>query len=72
MVPLIVLMVPLYVLFRRYGLLNSLSGVIAGRGRLPASPTPSSSWSRTSPRCRSELEDAARIDGCTRFTAFCA
>ena len=28
MVPLIVLMVPLYVLFRTYGLLNSLSGVI--------------------------------------------
>ena len=28
MVPLIVLMVPLYVLFRSYGLLNSLTGVI--------------------------------------------
>ena len=28
MVPLIVLMVPLYVLFRRYGLLNSLSGIV--------------------------------------------
>jgi hypothetical protein len=28
LVPLIVLMVPLYVLFRRYGLLNSLTGVV--------------------------------------------
>jgi multiple sugar transport system permease protein len=69
MLPLIVLMVPLYVMFRSYGLLNSLTGVIVAEigfllpyavlilvpyfGSLPA-----------------ELEDAGRIDGCTRFTAF--
>ena len=33
MVPLVVLMVPLYVLFRSYGLLNSLTGDHRGRGR---------------------------------------
>jgi multiple sugar transport system permease protein len=68
LVPVIILMVPLYVMFRRYGLLNSLTGVVVAEvgfllpyaiallvpyfGALPA-----------------ELEDAARVDGCTRLTA---
>ena len=34
LVPLIVLMVPLYVLFRRYGLLNSLTGIVVADGSL--------------------------------------
>ena len=36
MVPLIVLMVPLYVLFRTYGLLNSLSGAAASGLAMPS------------------------------------
>src|SRR5215470_1664790 len=54
MIPLVVLMVPLYVLFRRYNLLNSLSGVIVAEIGL----------------LLPDLEDAARIDGCTRWQAF--
>ncbi len=69
MVPLIVLMVPLYVLFRRYGLLNSLSGVIVAEVGLliPYAIMILVPYFAAFP---SELEDAARIDGCTRFTAF--
>jgi multiple sugar transport system permease protein len=69
MVPLIVLMVPLYVLFRRYGLLNSLSGVIVAEVGLliPYAIMILVPYFASFP---SELEDAARIDGCTRFTAF--
>ncbi|MGH7332027.1 MAG: carbohydrate ABC transporter permease [Candidatus Rokuibacteriota bacterium] len=69
MVPLIVLMVPLYVLFRRYGLLNSLSGVIVAEVGLliPYAILILVPYFASFP---SELEDAARIDGCTRFTAF--
>ena len=52
LVPLIVLMVPLYVLFRRYGLLNSLSGVVLAEVGLPAALRQSSSWPPTSRRCR--------------------
>ena len=55
LVPLIVLMVPLYVMFRTYGLLNSLTAIVAAEvGFLVPY----------------ELEDAARLDGCTRFGAF--
>jgi multiple sugar transport system permease protein len=69
MVPLIVLMVPLYVLFRHYGLLNSLSGVIVAEVGLliPYAIMILVPYFASFP---SELEDAARIDGCTRFTAF--
>jgi multiple sugar transport system permease protein len=69
MVPLIVLMVPLYVLFRHYGLLNSLSGVIVAEVGLliPYAIMILVPYFAAFP---SELEDAARIDGCTRFTAF--
>jgi multiple sugar transport system permease protein len=69
MVPLIVLMVPLYVLFRHYGLLNSLSGVIVAEVGLliPYALMILVPYFAAFP---SELEDAARIDGCTRFTAF--
>lgn len=69
LVPLIVLMVPLYVLFRRYGLLNSLSGVVIAEVGflLPYAILILVPYFASLP---TELEDAARIDGCTRFGAF--
>jgi hypothetical protein len=69
MIPLIVLMVPLYVMFRRYGLLNSLWGVIVAEigFLIPYAVLILTPYFGSLP---SELEDAARIDGCTRFTAF--
>ncbi len=69
MVPLIVLIVPLYVMFRTYGLLNSLTGVvIAEVGFLmPYAVLILVPYFASLPP---ELEDAARVDGCTRFGAF--
>ena len=69
MIPLIVLMVPLYVMFRRYGLLNSLWGVIVAEigFLIPYAVLILAPYFASLP---SELEDAARIDGCTRFSAF--
>jgi multiple sugar transport system permease protein len=69
MLPLIVLMVPLYVMFRNYGLLNSLSGVVVAEigFLLPYAVLILVPYFGAFP---SELEDAGRIDGCTRFTAF--
>ncbi len=69
MVPLIVLMVPLYVLFRQYGLLNSLTGVIVAEVGflMPYAVMILVPYFASFP---AELEDAARIDGCTRFSAF--
>ena len=69
LVPLIVLMVPLYVLFRRYGLLNSLTGIVVAEVGflLPYAILILAPYFASLP---SELEDAARIDGCSRFGAF--
>ena len=69
LVPLIVLMVPLYVMFRTYGLLNSLTGVVAAEvGFLvPYAVLILAPYFASLPV---ELEDAARLDGCTRFGAF--
>ncbi len=69
MVPLIVLMVPLYVLLRNFGLLNSLTGVIATEVGflLPYAILILTPYFAAFPP---ELEDAARLDGCTRFGAF--
>jgi multiple sugar transport system permease protein len=69
LVPLIVLMVPLYVLFRRYGLLNSLGGVVIAEVGflLPYAILILVPYFASLP---AELEDAARIDGCTRLGAF--
>ncbi len=69
MIPLIVLMVPLYVLFRRYGLLNSLTGVIVAEVGLllPYAILILVPYFSAFP---GDLEDAARIDGCTRWQAF--
>ena len=68
-VPIIVLMIPLYVVMRSFGLLNSLLGVIVALTGflLPYSILILAPYFDTIPR---ELEDAARIDGCSRFTAF--
>ncbi len=69
MVPLIVLMVPLYVLLRQYGMLNSLTGVIVAEVGflMPYAILILVPYFASLP---SELEDAARVDGCSRFAAF--
>jgi multiple sugar transport system permease protein len=68
-VPIIVLMIPLYVMMRGAGLLNSLAGVILALTGflLPYAILILAPYFATIP---AELEDAARIDGCSRFTAF--
>jgi len=68
-VPIIVLMIPLYVTMRGWGLLNSLTGVIIALTGflLPYAILILAPYFDSIPQ---ELEDAARIDGCTRFTAF--
>src|SRR6266542_3386297 len=69
LVPLIVLIVPLYVMFRRYGLLNSVTGVVVAEVGflMPYAVLILAPYFASLP---SELEDAARIDGCSRFGAF--
>jgi multiple sugar transport system permease protein len=68
-VPIIVLMIPLYVVFRQMGLLNSMWGVIIALTGflLPYGILILVPYFASIPR---ELDEAARIDGCTRFTAF--
>jgi multiple sugar transport system permease protein len=68
-IPIIVLMIPLYVTFRRLELLNSVWGVtIAETGfLLPYGILILAPYFAALPQ---ELDEAARIDGCTRFTAF--
>jgi multiple sugar transport system permease protein len=68
-VPIIVLMIPLYVTFRQFDLLNSILGVIIAMTGflLPYGILILAPYFAAIPR---ELEEAARIDGCSRFTAF--
>ncbi len=68
-VPAIVLMIPLYIVMRSIGQLNSLSGVIIAETGflLPYAILILAPYFDSIP---SELEDAARIDGCTRIGAF--
>ena len=68
-VPIIVLMIPLYVTFRQMGLLNSIWGVIIAETGflLPYGILILVPYFATIPQ---ELDDAARIDGCSRFAAF--
>src|SRR5271166_676439 len=68
-VPIIVLMIPLYVTFRRLELLNSVWGVIIAETGflLPYGILIFAPYFAALPQ---ELDEAARIDGCTRFTAF--
>jgi multiple sugar transport system permease protein len=68
-VPVIVLMIPLYVVMRSFGQLNTLSGVIIAETGflLPYAILILAPYFDSIPR---ELEEAARIDGCTRLRAF--
>jgi multiple sugar transport system permease protein len=68
-VPVIVLMIPLYIVIRSFGQLNSLSGVIVAETGflLPYAILILAPYFDTIP---AELEEAARIDGCTRLRAF--
>jgi multiple sugar transport system permease protein len=68
-VPIIVLMIPLYVMFRSVGMLNSLGAVIIAQTGflLPYAILILAPYLQT---ISSELEDAARIDGCSRIGAF--
>ncbi|MGD9881248.1 MAG: carbohydrate ABC transporter permease [Reyranella sp.] len=68
-VPVIVLMIPLYIVMRSLGQLNSLSGVILAETGflLPYAILILAPYFDSIP---SELEEAARIDGCTRLGAF--
>ena len=68
-VPIIALMIPLFVLGRATHMLNSLTGVIIAEVGflLPYAILILAPYFQSFP---SELEDAARVDGCTRFTAF--
>jgi multiple sugar transport system permease protein len=68
-VPAIVLMIPLYIVIRSFGQLNSLSGVVIAETGflLPYAILILAPYFDAIP---SELEEAARIDGCTRLSAF--
>ena len=68
-VPAIVLMIPLYIVMRSFGQLNTLGGVIIAETGflLPYAILILAPYFDTIP---SELEEAARIDGCTRLGAF--
>ena len=68
-VPVIVLMIPLYLVMRSLGQLNSLTGVIIAETGflLPYAILILAPYFDSIPV---ELEEAARIDGCTRFGAF--
>jgi multiple sugar transport system permease protein len=68
-VPVIVLMIPLYIVMRSLGQLNSLTGVIIAETGflLPFAILILAPYFDSIP---AELEEAARIDGCTRIGAF--
>lgn len=68
-VPIIALIIPLFVLGRALHMLNSLTGVILAEAGflLPYAILILAPYFQSLP---SELEDAARVDGCSRFTAF--
>jgi multiple sugar transport system permease protein len=68
-VPAVVMMIPLYIVMRSLGQLNTLSGVIAAETGflLPYAILILAPYFDTIP---AELEEAARIDGCTRLGAF--
>jgi multiple sugar transport system permease protein len=69
MVPVIVLLIPLFLALRAMNLLNTLAGVIITEVGfiIPYAVWILMTYFASLP---SELEDAARIDGCTRFGSF--
>ena len=68
-VPAIVLMIPLYIVIRSFGQLNTLQGVIIAETGflLPYAILILAPYFDAIP---AELEEAARIDGCSRLRAF--
>jgi multiple sugar transport system permease protein len=68
-VPAVVMMIPLYIVMRSLGQLNTLGGVIAAETGflLPYAILILAPYFDTIP---ADLEEAARIDGCTRLGAF--
>ncbi len=68
-VPAIVLMIPLYIVIRSFGQLNTLQGVVIAETGflLPYAILILAPYFDAIP---AELEEAARIDGCSRFRAF--
>lgn len=68
-VPIVVLIIPLYVAFRQLGLVNSLPGVIVAQTGflLPFGILILVPYFASVP---AEIEEAARIDGASRFTTF--
>ncbi len=66
MIPSVVLLVPLMVIFRRYGLINTFPGLILAEctNTAPFALLLMINYFAQLPR---ELEEAAQIDGCTRF-----
>jgi len=68
-VPAIVLMIPLYVVIRSFGQLNTLTGVVVAETGflLPYAILILAPYFDSIP---GELEEAARIDGCSRLSAF--
>jgi len=69
MVPVVVLIIPLFVLLKDASLLNTFQGLILAESGFVL---PYAIWILIShfASLPSELEDAARADGCTRFAAF--
>lgn len=69
MVPLIVLMLPLFVVMRNIGLLNTLPGIIMAEVGLllPYAIIILVPYFQAFPK---ELEESARLDGCSRFGAY--
>ncbi len=68
MLPAITLIIPLYLLMSRFGLLNTKTGLIVVYCSLA---TPFALWTMSNffGSLPSELEDAARVDGCSRLGA---
>jgi multiple sugar transport system permease protein len=68
MLPAITLLIPLYLLMSRFGLLNTKAGLIVVYCSLA---TPFALWTMSNffASLPEELEDAARIDGCSRLGA---
>jgi multiple sugar transport system permease protein len=68
-VPPIVFIVPLFLVYSQLGLINTYWGLVLGyeTGLLPFATWMMRSYFADLPR---ELEDAARVDGCSRFGAF--
>lgn len=69
MIPGVAYIVPLYLIFTKFGLTNTYLGLVLGyqTGLLPFTAWMMRSYFLDVP---SELEDAARVDGCSRLQAF--